>query len=104
MEAASGRWLYWAAQAAAAASYLLFRAAYDDPAAAVRQPSYLSEYVPGATQELDIVAVTLLLSAQRYRRCVRRWVGWLGRQVPPQLLMWRRGCCAGRPMIAPPLG
>lgn len=73
----------WAAHGAVAASYLLFRATYAaDPATYVHAPSNLLSLgvLPdNATQEVDLLLFTLILAAQKWRRCVR---GGGERRVP----------------------
>jgi hypothetical protein len=68
----------WAAHGAVAASYLLFRAAYAaEPSSYVHAPSNLHSLgvLPAdATQEVDLLLFTLILAAQKWRRCApREW-------------------------------
>lgn len=66
--------LSWALNGAVIASYALFRLPYSGQPCAAQSASYLINLgiVPeGATQEFDIVLFTIILAAQKWRRCAR---------------------------------
>lgn len=62
---------HWAVHAGLIYAYSFFRVAYADAPSMAKSPSYLISLgiVPhDATQEVDLFAVTLVLSAQKWRR------------------------------------
>lgn len=68
--------LHWAAHAALVGSYAWFREAYAQSPSMARSPSYLISLgvVPeGTTQEVDLIGVTLVLAAQKWRRATNEY-------------------------------
>lgn len=64
----------WAVNAAVIASYALFRAPYAGSPCAAHSDSYLIKLgiaPSGATQEFDLILFTVVLAAQKWRRCAR---------------------------------